>query len=98
MIWMQRCSRKRFYMDEWHPWFAWYPVEVRVDRRREGAYAPENCYYRVWLHTIERRHQGSWEYRFSTADESSTALKHEAMEYARRYPERVVLMARVEGG
>jgi hypothetical protein len=30
---------------EWHRWFAWYPVVVRIHRKRT----------RVWLRHIERR-------------------------------------------
>ena len=45
--------------ENWHPWFAWYPVRVYNDDATD---------HRVWLETIERKHNGSaehgaWAYR-----------------------------------
>lgn len=53
--------KKKVYIprDNWHPWFAWFPVEVSNDELR-------------WLETVERkgqRHESyddvwwSWEYK-----------------------------------
>jgi hypothetical protein len=59
MIWKLKLP-KNYHV--WHPWFAWYPVDLWTDGD-EGL-----SRVRVWLETIERRRVGywsgyDWEYR-----------------------------------
>lgn len=52
---LRRYHRRGYHLDQWHRWFAWYPVNVGCDRV-------------VWLETVERRQVGEddglhWQYR-----------------------------------
>ena len=52
------CSRKRDPNVDWHRWFAWYPVDVRFERRWLTFVE------RKW-HTNEKGH-AKWRYRAAT--------------------------------
>ena len=46
---------------EWHPWFAWYPVEIKTKKIGNTMYRNK-----LWLESVYRRSVvGGWEYRLN---------------------------------
>jgi len=62
--WQERCRLKYTRKSEWHKWFAWYPVTIKLTEEKRKV--------KIWLETIERKGDyysdiassfWSWEYR-----------------------------------
>lgn len=49
-----RWQRTKYVFDQFHPWFAWHPVTIRIEHSGNVVTTE-----RVWLETVARRRENS---------------------------------------